>query len=595
MKDKTKKNRLNIMVSTWIPLAIGAILFGIVIARINFVPVKWRFVVVVGALLIAAIMLSLSLMRFRGKKIVVDGVVHRKKSKKKYVVSVLNVILAITFLVSSFFIHQTNSSLEALLRANNASNTKHYEIVALKSEYKEKHPEIFENTETSEDIKNYLDKKILVQTSSDQVNQEKAMDWANRQLETELDYVKKRSISETIAAFYNGEGEAMLISSSYKSALKNYEKYASFEDDTIVLMSIDIDAEVVIKAKAADTPPFSIYIGGNDEYGELLPEGRFDVNMMVTVNPKTRQVLIASFARDSYIPNIALGGGYDKLTHTGVLGVQNTIDSINNFYGTDANDYVIVNFSTFMSIIDTLGGITVNNPEAFTAYWSGNYYPAGEITLDATSALEYVRERYSLPDGDFGRNAHQQIVLKAIIEKLTSPATIPNFANILGALNGSFLTSIDISLINQLAAQTLDEGINWEIITTKIDGTEGMDYCASAPSELLSVVYPDASEVNQYMYQYNLLMSGQPIPTENTSTITKTADDGSIGSIKINVDALNIRSLPSTNGSIVGSVSSGQIYKVTETRQAEGYTWYSIGDGRWVADQNGSFLTYTAN
>ena len=118
-----------------------------------------------------------------------------------------------------------------------------------------------------------------------------------------------------------------------------------------------------------------------------------------------------------------------------------------------------------MRKIDKLGGITIYNPEEFTGYWTDNYFAAGEITLDSTSALEYVRERYNLPDGDLGRNAHQQIVLKAIIEKLTSPSVIPNFADILSSLAGSFLTNVDISKINQLAAQTLDEGIKWEITT----------------------------------------------------------------------------------------------------------------------------------
>ena len=99
-----------------------------------------------------------------------------------------------------------------------------------------------------------------------------------------------------------------------------------------------------------------------------------------------------------------------------------------------------------MNIIDKLGGVTVYNPNEFTGYWTGNYFPAGEITLDSTMALEYVRERYNLPDGDLDRNAHQQIVLKAIIEKLTSPAMIPHFASILDSLAGSFLTNVDVSV-----------------------------------------------------------------------------------------------------------------------------------------------------
>ena len=528
-----------------------------------------------------------------------DGRIVKKKSRKNYVVLAFNAILAVAFTISSVYIYNTNRSLMNVLNANNASNTTHYEIVALKSEYKEQHKDVFQDTTTSDKIKDYFDKTIAAQSASDQKNQDRAIAWIDETLETKLKFDKRKTIINAVEALYNNEVSALLINTTYKSALKNYEKFSNFENETVVLATIDIEAEVVKKPKAADTAPFTVFVGGNDDYGELLPEGRFDVNMMVTVNPKTRQILIGSFARDSYVPNVALGG-YDKLTHAGVMGVQNAVDTINNYYGTNAEDYLIVNFSTFLNIIDKLGGVTVYNPYEFTGYWTGNYFPAGEITLDSTMALEYVRERYNLPDGDLGRNAHQQIVLKAIIEKLTSPAMIPNFAGILDSLAGSFLTNVDVSKINQLAAQTLDEGIKWEIITAHVGGVDGMEYTASAPNEQLSVVYPDQAEKNAYQYQYNLMMNGQPIPTENTPANTESTTDSkttgtTTGTVTIKVDALNIRSTPSVNGAVVGTAASGQKFFVKETKQADGYTWYCIQDNQWVADQNGTLLTFTSN
>ena len=483
------------------------------------------------------------------------------------------------------------------VKFHHSDYTTHYEIVALKSEYKEQHKNVFHDTTTSDKIKDYFDKTIAAQSTSDQKNQDKAIAWIDETLDTKLKFDKRKTIINAVEALYNNEVSALLINTAYKSALKNYEKFSNFANETIVLATIDIDAEVIKKPKAEDTAPFSVFVGGNDDYGELLPEGRFDVNMIVTVNPKTHQILLGSFARDSYIPNIALGG-YDKLTHTGVMGIQNTLDSINNYYGTNAEDYLIVNFSTFMSIVDKLGGVTINNPDEFTAYWTGNYYPVGEITLDSTSALEYVRERYSLPNGDFDRNVHQQIVLKAIIQKLTSPAIIPNFADVLASLAGTFLTNVDISLINQLAAQTLDEGIKWDIITAHVGGVDGMEYTASAPNEQLSVVYPDQTQVNEYRYLYNLMMNGQAIPSENntkTETTDASSDSGDKGTITIKVDVLNIRSNASLNAPVVGSATRGQKFYVQDVKQVDGYTWYRIQENQWVADQNSSLLEFRSN
>lgn len=598
MSEKKKKNKLNISLVAWLIAFVGCILFDTVVFRLAFLPLRWRIMIIIGSLAIVALALIFSLLRFKYRKVQKeDGRIVKKKSRKNYVVLAFNAILAVAFTISSVYIYNTNRSLMNVLNANNASNTTHYEIVALKSEYKEQHKNVFHDTTTSDKIKDYFDKTIAAQSTSDQKNQDKAIAWIDETLDTKLKFDKRKTIINAVEALYNNEVSALLINTAYKSALKNYEKFSNFANETIVLATIDIDAEVIKKPKAEDTAPFSVFVGGNDDYGELLPEGRFDVNMIVTVNPKTHQILLGSFARDSYIPNIALGG-YDKLTHTGVMGIQNTLDSINNYYGTNAEDYLIVNFSTFMSIVDKLGGVTINNPDEFTAYWTGNYYPVGEITLDSTSALEYVRERYSLPNGDFDRNVHQQIVLKAIIQKLTSPAIIPNFADVLASLAGTFLTNVDISLINQLAAQTLDEGIKWDIITAHVGGVDGMEYTASAPNEQLSVVYPDQTQVNEYRYLYNLMMNGQAIPSENntkTETTDASSDSGDKGTITIKVDVLNIRSNASLNAPVVGSATRGQKFYVQDVKQVDGYTWYRIQENQWVADQNSSLLEFRSN
>ena len=393
MSEKKKKNKLNISLVSWLIAFAGCILFDTVVFRLAFLPLRWRAMIIVGSLAIAIFALILSLLRFKHRKFQKeDGRIVKIKSRKNYLVLAFNAILAVAFTISSVYIYNTNRSLMNVLNANNASNTTHYEIVALKSEYKEQHKDVFQDTTTSDKIKDYFDKTIAAQSASDQKNQEKAIAWIDETLETKLKFDKRKTIINAVEALYNNEVSALLINTTYKSALKNYKKFSNFENETVVLATIDIDAEVVKKPKAADTAPFTVFVGGNDDYGELLPEGRFDVNMMVTVNPKTRQILIGSFARDSYVPNVALGG-YDKLTHAGVMGVQNAVDTINNYYGTNAEDYLIVNFSTFLNIIDKLGGVTVYNPNEFTGYWTGNYFPAGEITLDSTMALEYVRER----------------------------------------------------------------------------------------------------------------------------------------------------------------------------------------------------------
>ena len=221
--------------------------------------------------------------------------------------------------------------------------------------------------------------------------------------------------------------------------------------------------------------------------------------MIVTVNPSTHQIAIVSFPRDSYIPNPAYGtNAYDKLTHLGVSGIQNTLDGLNSYLGLDdvIDHYVIVNFTTFRTIIDAIDGVDVYNPYAFGySYDPDIWFDQGSIHLDGDEALCYVRERHNLPDGDFGRTMHQQIVMKAIIEKLTSASVVVHLESLLKSLDGQFLTDLSGDSIYAFAKMQLSENISWNIVNYHVVGETGSSPCASAGGEYLSVVYPYDNQV----------------------------------------------------------------------------------------------------
>ena len=267
--------------------------------------------------------------------------------------------------------------------------------------------------------------------------------------------------------------------------------------------------------------PFTIFIGGNDEEGDLSTAGRTDVDMLVTVNPKTYQISIVSLPRDSYIPNPACDSQYDKLTHLGLYGIDNTLSGLSSWFGMDSNvfkNYVIVNFTTFRNIIDALGGVDVDNDIEFTAL-NQMEYPKGTIHLEGEYALMYVRERKAFENGDFERNYHQQLVMSAIIDKLTSPAIITRFSALMDGLKGKFLTNISSDALYDLCAYQLANSIKWNVVKYQILGDVGEAECASAPGYNLSVVYPYE---NQRDFAANVITS-----VINGETVTQeTMPDG---------------------------------------------------------------------
>ena len=254
--------------------------------------------------------------------------------------------------------------------------------------------------------------------------------------------------------------------------------------------------------------PWGMFIGGNDERSKRLSMiGRTDVNMLIGVDPVHKQFLIISIPRDAYIPNPAFDGNLDKLTHLCNNGIANTVTGLNEYLDIPLTRYTMVNLETFKKIVDALDGVDVNNPYSFHG---GKYdFPAGDLHLDGDQALAYVRERKSLPNGDFGRNEHQTIVLRAILRRMLSVEIITRFNDLLESLKGTFVTNIRVNDIYRLVNMQMSDMAEWNMISYQIKGTTGSAQTASMPGLHLSVVYLNETQVNFVADQYRRLMAGE--------------------------------------------------------------------------------------
>ena len=204
---------------------------------------------------------------------------------------------------------------------------------------------------------------------------------------------------------------------------------------------------------------------------------RSDVNILMTVNTETKEVLLTTTPRDSYVP-IADGGNnqYDKLTHAGMYGVDASIHTLENLYGIDINYYARLNFTSFLKLIDLLGGIDVYNDQEFNAHTNnGKHYPVGNLHLNSKDALGFVRERYSLADGDRDRGRNQQKVITAIIQKLTSTEVLANYSAVIQGLQESVQTNMPVEVMTDLVNRQLEKGSKYDVQSQDLKGTGRMD------------------------------------------------------------------------------------------------------------------------
>lgn len=530
-KKKKRKRRLSSQFY-WMLLVISAIATFLVLFNAPMFPKKWSFLVL---FLLAGILLLTGIF---------TAVFSPRNRIQKFINCTLALCLGFVSVLTPYYINKITELFESALGDKVRIN-----LYVLTDEYKSQYPDTFRNVITlpemdsngnfkNVDMKDYADAVYGTTIETDTTNQQYALKQLKQLCGKQVQTIDKNALSDAVQAFYDNHTDILIMSEALAGTISDMQGFENFETDTKILYSFDrpIDASASdTVAVDMTTKPFTIFFGGNDTTGALSLEGRTDVNMTVTVNPNTHQILISNLPRDSWVKNPYYNDKRDKLTHLGLVGIDNTLKGLGDIYGIEIPNYVIVNFDTFMVIIQALKGVTIDNPYAFIAI-DGQYFPEGTIGLDGAGALMYVRERQNLPDGDFGRNMHQQIVMRAMIEKLCSPDIMMQINSIIDGMNGMFLTNISMNSIWALVNKQLDEGIEWNIVNYHVGGETGMEICASATGQYLSVVYPYDNQIEFVRNEIQKVMDGETITQEELPegkiTTDYSADHISLNSTK---------------------------------------------------------------
>ena len=304
------------------------------------------------------------------------------------------------------------------------------------------------------------------------------------------------SYQEAYDNLKSGKSKAMVLSGSYASLLESVD--SNFASNLKTIYTYKIKKKNNNSANQVDSKVFNIYISGIDTYGSISTVSRSDVNIIMTVNMNTHKILLTTTPRDAYV-KIPGGGAnqYDKLTHAGIYGVETSEQTLEDLYGTKIDYYARINFTSFLKLIDQLGGVTVHNDQAFTSLHGKFDFPVGDIQMNSEQALGFVRERYSLDGGDNDRGKNQEKVISAIVNKLASLKSVSNFTSIVDNLQDSVQTNISLDTINALANTQLDSGSKFTVTSQAATGTGSTGQLTSyaMPNSSLYMIKLDNSSV----------------------------------------------------------------------------------------------------
>ena len=403
------------------------------------------------------------------------------KKHKTYTLTVISLIIIL--FVSGIYIYVTNYALATISFLGDVfQETKefdeYYIIVRKDSSYakiediKDKNVHFFQ---VADDVKTKLTKQVSVTL----VNQENLLNLGNKLLDKNVDVIL------TSATQYSMLGDE----------IKN------FREDTKVLYTIKHEIQTNTKVEetgskySVKSGKFNVYISGIDTSGNIGNVSRSDANILMSINTDTHEALLTSIPRDYYV-TLHSYGAKDKLTHSGIYGVNETVKTVEDLLDTDINYYVRVNFTTVIKLVDKLGGIDVYSDYSFTTSDRLYTFKKGYNHMNGEEALRFSRERYAFAGGDNQRVKNQQHVIEAVMKKvLNSTTLLTKYTDILDSLKGSFQTNIAQDDISSLVKDQINNMSSWTIKSNSLTGTGASSSTYSMGSTKLYVMVPNSTSV----------------------------------------------------------------------------------------------------
>ena len=486
MRINRRRDRLpGIIISLVLFLAILA--FTVLLLYTNLIPLKYIGIIFLG-LLVLLLVIRLLVLKIR-------------KKARFWIGSALALILLVVLGAVSFYIYKTVSSLDTITGVN--KDTVEVGVYVMQDDA----------AQTMQDAAGY---SFGILSELDRGNTDAALEQIYYETGSEVKTTEYTSLTEMADALGNDSCQAIILNSGYLDVLDQMVGYNTFSSQIRQIATYKIESVVERKEPQVSVAPqntetsensgndaavtdevYTIYISGIDTRGDMTASSLSDVNILLTLNTRTKQILMVSTPRDYYVPLSISNGAKDKLTHAGIYGVNVCMDTLEMLYGIDINYYFRLNFGGFIKIIDALGGITINSDYEFDSKnVSGYHFNKGENYVNGEQALAFCRERYSFSEGDRQRGRNQMAVIQGVVDKITSPDLLKNYLSVMDSLEGCFETNVPYDIIASLVRDQLDEGGSWQVLSYSVDGT-GDNQKPYSMSQTAYVMVPDMTTVDK--------------------------------------------------------------------------------------------------
>lgn len=521
-KKKKKKNKRPISKFMTIFMIVSLALLIFQIIKLNLLPAK--LIVLVSLVMIILCLIILLILHFKAKKFL-----------PRILAGFVALCMCVGLAYGNYFIYKTDNTFDVVTSLADSKATMTSIVVLKSSSIKKESGLKGKKIGTILDMDKKPTKRMLDDLNKDNIKY------------TTKDY---SNLDELMEAFYSGEVDAICLNEKYRDILHETQAYFTFQTDTRIIHQ-NVHYTKVEKSDNLSDPvndiskdAFTVLVSGNDSYGTLQDSNtRSDANLLLTVNPKTGTILMTSIPRDYYVELVCPDdetestcpvGSYDKLTHSGLMGVKSTEKTIEKALGIKINYNVRINFSSVVNLVDALDGIDldIKKGEEVDIFYVNSQLglSVGKHHVDGETALAFARERHAYADGDNQRVRNQQKVFKAIFKRIVSPKMITNYGKFMDALAVAFDTNLSGDEISKFVKYELNNMPDWKIESYAIVAEPDYQFCYQSQS-YASVVQQNDIMNEVARKKIKAVLNGKSSTTvEDPSGYSQTAsEDNAVG------------------------------------------------------------------
>lgn len=521
-KKKKKKNKRPISKFMTIFMIVSLALLIFQIIKLNLLPAK--LIVLVSLVMIILCLIILLILHFKAKKFL-----------PRILAGFVALCMCMGLAYGNYFIYKTDNTFDVVTSLADSKATTTSIVVLKSSSIKKESGLKGKKIGTILDMDKKPTKRMLDDLNKDNIKY------------TTKDY---SNLDELMEAFYSGEVDAICLNEKYRDILHETQAYFTFQTDTRIVhqnvhyTKVEKNDNLSDPVNDISKDAFTVLVSGNDSYGTLQDSNtRSDANLLLTVNPKTGTILMTSIPRDYYVelvcpeddPELACPeGSYDKLTHSGLMGVKRTEETIEKALGIKINYNVRINFSSVVNLVDALDGIDldIKKGEEVDIFYVNSQpgLSVGKHHVDGETALAFARERHAYADGDNQRVRNQQKVFKAIFNRIVSPKMITNYGKFMDALAVAFDTNLSGDEISKFVKYELNNMPNWKIESYAIVAEPDYQFCYQSQS-YASVVQQNDIMNEVARKKIKAVLNGKSSTTvEDPSGYSQTAsEDNAVG------------------------------------------------------------------